>query len=451
MDVVWLARLQFSLTIMFHFLFPPISIGLGFLIFLLEAARWRTGRDVYRRASDFWLKIFAINFSVGVASGIVMEFQFGTNWAGYSRFVGDIFGAPLAAEGILAFFLESSFLGLLLFGRRRMSSTVRWFAAAMVSLGTVLSAFWILVANSWMQTPAGYRIESGRALLTDFRAAVLNPSTLPRVAHTLSSSLCMGAFVMAGVASWYVRRGRHPGVSRASLRLGVVAAFAGVLLVFLSGDRHARQVAHTQHAKFAAMEGVFSTEKGAPLILFALPPTQTGPRPGPEIVITSLTSKLAFGNFQAPVEGLKNFPTEDWPPVAVTFLAFHNMVIVANLIGFVALTGFVLLLARKLEGARWWQGLMIVSVPLPMIAIQLGWLTAEVGRQPWIVYGILRTKDGVSKVVGAPEILFSIILFSLLYACLGALWLFLILRAIRKGPEPATLPGVEEEARHAVA
>src|SRR5512135_961012 len=343
MDPVGLARLQFSLTVMFHFLFPPISIGLSLLLFLLETARWRTGRDVYRRASDFWIRIFAINFAVGVASGVVMEFQFGTNWAGYSRFVGDVFGAPLAAEVIFAFFLESGFLGLLVFGRRRISSFVRWLAAGMVSFGTALSAFWILVANSWMQTPAGYRLEGGRAVLADFRAAVFNASTMPRLLHTLSAALCMGAFVMAGVAAWYARRGRHPDFVRVCLRLGVVASLAGALAVFFTGDRHARQVAHTQHAKFAAMEGIYSTERGAPLILFSLPPTQKGPTPGPEIMVTNLTSFLAVGNFQAPIEGLKSFPIDEWPPVAPTFLAFHNMVIVANLIALVAIAGTFLL------------------------------------------------------------------------------------------------------------
>ncbi|HTR03251.1 MAG TPA: cytochrome ubiquinol oxidase subunit I [Thermoanaerobaculia bacterium] len=448
MDAVWLARLQFSLTVMFHFLFPPISIGLGFLVFLLETARWRTGRDVYRRASDFWLKLFAINFAVGVATGIVMEFEFGTNWAGYSRFVGDIFGAPLAAEGVFAFFLESGFLGLLLLGRKRISSFVRWFAAAMVSLGTVLSAFWILVANSWMQTPDGYRVEGGRALLTDFGAAVFNPSTLPRFAHTLSASLCMGAFLMAGICSWLYLKGRGSDAARVSLRLAVVAAFAGCAFVFVSGDRHARQVAHTQQAKFAAMEGLYSTQKGAPLILFSLPPTQQGPREGPEIVITNLTSALAFGNFQAPIRGLQDFPADQWPPVAVTFLSFHNMVIVGNLMALVALAGLVLLLARKLETARWWQRVAIAAVPLPMIAIQLGWTTAEVGRQPWIVYGLLRTKDAVSKVVAAPAILFSIILFSAIYLCLGGLWLFLLGREIAHGPDIGTRPDAAGEDRH---
>jgi cytochrome bd ubiquinol oxidase subunit I len=451
MDPVWLARLQFSLTIMFHFLFPPISIGLSALVFLLETARWRTGRDVYRRASDFWIRVFAINFSVGVATGVVMEFQFGTNWAGYSRFVGDVFGAPLAAEVIFAFFLESGFLGLLVFGRRRISSFVRWLASGFVALGTVLSAFWILVANSWMQTPAGYRIDGGRAVLTDIRAAFFNASTLPRFEHTISAALCMGAFVMAGVAAWWARRGLHPAVARVCLRLGVVAACAGALLAFFTGDRHARQVAHTQHAKFAAMEGIYSTERGAPLILFSLPPTQRGPRPGPEIAITQLTSFLAFGNFRAPIEGLESFPLDEWPPVAVTFLAFHNMVIVANLIALVAFAGLYLLVRGRLETSRRWQLLMIASVPLPMIAIQLGWLTAEVGRQPWIVYGVMRTAAGVSKVVRAPEILFSIVIFSAVYAVLGSLWLFLILREVRRGPEPASFPGAEAEARDAVA
>ena len=435
MDVVWLARLQFSLTVMFHFLFPPITIGLALLILVLETARWRTGRDVYRRASDFWLKLFATTFVIGVATGIVMEFEFGTNWATYSRFVGDIFGAPLAAEGVFAFFLESGFIGLLVLGRRRIGSFTRWFASLMVALGTTLSAFWILVANSWMQTPAGYRLEGGRAVLTSFAAAVLNPSTLPRFAHTLSASWACGAFVMAGIAAAYVRRGRGGDVARVSLRLGLVAAFAACVLSVVSGDRHARQVAHTQPAKFAAMEGLYSTQPGAPLILFSLPPTQEGRRNGPELVVTHLTSLLAFGNFEAPVRGLSEFPRADWPPVAVTFLAFHNMVIVGNLMLLVTLVGLVLMARGRLERSRTWLRLMTWAIVLPVIAIQLGWLAAEVGRQPWIVYGLLRTRDAVSRVVAAPAVLFSLVLFSLVYLALGALWLRLLQREIAHGPE----------------
>jgi cytochrome d ubiquinol oxidase subunit I len=435
MDVVDLARAQFGLTIMFHFLFPPISIGLGYLIFALETARWRTGRDVFRRASDFWLHLFAVTFVIGVATGIVMEFEFGTNWAGYSRFVGDIFGAPLAAEGVFAFFLESGFLGLLVLGRKRIGSFTRWFASGMVALGTTLSAFWILVANSWMQTPAGYRVEGGRALLTDFWGAVFNPSTLPRFAHTLAAAWCMGAFFMAGVSGWYFLRRRESDVARVSLRLGVVGMLIACLLSFITGDRHARQVARTQEAKFAAMEGIYSTEAGAPLILFSLPPTQLGPRAGPSIVVTQLTSALAFGNFESPVKGLREFPAGEWPPVAVTFLAFHNMVILGNLMLLVALISVFLLWRGKLESARGWLRVLVWSIFLPPLAIQLGWLTAEMGRQPWIVYGLMRTVDGVSRIVGAPSIVFSIAVFSLVYLVLGAFWVRLLLRGIQHGPE----------------
>ena len=449
MDVVWLARLQFSLTVMFHFLFPPISIGLAFLIFLLETARWRTGRDVYRRASDLWLKVFALTFVAGVASGIVMEFEFGTNWASFSRFAGDILGAPLAAEGVFAFFLESGFIGLLILGRRRISSFVRWLSSLMVALGTVLSAFWILAANSWMQTPAGYRLVAGRAELTDFWAAVFNLSTLPRLAHTIAAAWSMGAFLMAGLGAWYFLKGRGSDVARVSLRLGTVAALIACVLNFVTGDRHAKQVARTQEAKFAAMEGLYTTQRGAPMILFSLPPTQQARRAAPELLISNLTSWLAFGDFQAQVKGLHEFPRQDWPPVAVTFLSFHNMVIVGSLMLLLALIGLVLLWRGRLESARWWQRLMVWAIPLPMIAIQLGWLTAEVGRQPWVVYGVMRTRDAVSKVVGAPELLFSIVLFTILDVALGVLWLYLLRREIVHGPEEAEAR--EGEVRHAAA
>ncbi len=440
MDVVWLARVQFALTVMFHFLFPPISIGLAFLLAGLETARWRTGKDLYRRLSDFWLKVLAITFVVGVASGIVMEFQFGTNWASYSRFVGDIFGAPLAAEGVFAFFLESGFIGLLVFGRKRISSTTRWLASVLVALGTALSAFWILVANSWMQTPAGYRLVEGRAELVDFWAAVFNPSTLPRFAHTMASSFACGAFLMTGVAAWHLLKGRDDEAIRSTLRVGTVAALVTTLLVVFTGDRHAKQVAHTQEAKFAAMEGLYSTTLGAPMILFSLPPTQDGPREGPELSVTRLTSFLAFGNFRAPVKGLSAFPREDWPPVAVTFLSFHNMVVVGNAMLLLGLVGTFLVWRGTAERARWWLRAMMWGAPLPTIAIQLGWAAAEVGRQPWIVSGVLRTRDAVSRVVTAPELLFSIALFSVVYLLLGGLWLFLMREQIVRGPEAAAPP-----------
>ena len=435
MDAVFLARAQFALTAGFHFIFPPITMGLSLLIAIIETLRWRTGKEIWTKMSDFWLKIFAVNFVVGVASGIVMEFQFGTNWASYSRFVGDIFGAPLAAEGVLAFFLESGFLGLLLLGRRRISSTVRWISAVMVWFGSTLSGFWIIVANSWMQTPAGFRLANGRAELTDFWAAVFNPSTIQRYTHTIISSWVTAAFLMAGVAAWYILKGRTSEVARRSLKMGVVAAFVSTLLVFPTGDRHAKQVARTQEAKFAAMEGLYSTAEGAPLILFSLPPTQEGPRPGPELAVTQLTSFLAFGNFQHAVKGLREFPKEDWPPIAVTFLAFHNMVILGNLMLLLSFSGVLLLWRKREEASRKWLWLMVVAIPVPHLAMQMGWATAEVGRQPWIVYGVLRTRDAVSKIVRAPELLFSLALFSVIYLALFALWIALLKKEIVHGPE----------------
>jgi cytochrome d ubiquinol oxidase subunit I len=448
-DVVWLARIQFALTIMFHFLFPPITIGLAFLITLIETARWRTGKDLYRRMSDFWLKIFAVNFAIGVASGIVMEFQFGTNWASYSRFVGDIFGAPLAAEGVFAFFLESGFLGLLLLGRNRISSFVRWFAATMVWLGATLSAFWIIVANSWMQTPTAYHIVNGRAELTDFWAAVFNPSTLPRYFHTVSSAFVCGAFLMMGISAWFFLKGRGGDVARASLKLGTVVGLIGIVLVMGTGDRHAKQVARTQEAKFAAMEGLYSTTSGAPLVLFSLPPTQSGKAQGPELLVTNLTSFLAFGNFQAPVKGLEEFPREDWPPVAMTFLSFHNMVILGNVLLLQALIGCYLIWKKRIETSRRFHAMMFWTIPLPTIAIQLGWMAAEAGRQPWIVYGLMKTKDGVSKVVTAPEILTSIILFSIIYLLLGSVWMYLLRREVQHGPDQMALTTETEQIRAA--
>jgi len=327
MDPILLARAQFAMTVMFHFVFPSISIGLGLVVAILEVARWRTGREVYARASAFWTRIFALTFVVGVATGIVMEFEFGTNWSRYSAFVGDVFGAPLAAEAILAFFLESTFLGLLLFGGRRIGSGLRALAACLVAAGAALSGLWIIIANSWMQTPAGYEIQGNRAVLVDPLAALFNPSTLPRYSHTIASSWALAGFIVLSVGAWYILRGRGGDVARLSLRVGLLVAIVGTGAVLLSGDQSARQVAATQEAKFAAMQGLYTTTEGAPLVIWSLPPSQdpaAAPQ-GPEVLVTRLLSFLAFGSFSSAVTGLEAFPPEDWPPVAATFLAYHNM------------------------------------------------------------------------------------------------------------------------------
>lgn len=438
MDAVLLARLQFAVTIGFHFFFPPISIGLSWLIVIAETLGWKKNDRDYVRIGTFFGKILGLTFAVGVASGIVMEFQFGTNWAEYSKFVGDIFGAPLAAEGVFAFFLESGFLGLYLFGRGRVSRGVHWFSALMVAVGSTLSAFWIIVANSWQQTPAGFVIRNGRAELTSFAEAVFNPSTVVRTLHTVDAALIAGAFMMAGIAAYYLLQNREPVFARKSMRIALVFGLvASIVEVVPFGHEHARQVARTQPEKFAAIEGLYSTRTGAPLAVFGYPvdkpPTLKAP-----VEIPGLLSWLAFGDMNAPVKGLNEFPYDEVPPLWLTFVSFHNMVILGFY--FVLLTAVATIgMARgSLWNNRRLLKILLWSIPLPLIACQLGWIAAEVGRQPWIVYHLLKTTDAVSFTVTAGEILFSLILFSAIYCCLGALYVYLLVRKVKHGPEPAT-------------
>ncbi len=437
MDAVDLARVQFAFTVAFHFIFPAITIGLGFLVALAETVRWRRNDETWDRLARFWTRIFALTFAVGVATGVVMEFQFGTNWSRYSTFVGDIFGSPLAAEGIFAFFLESTFLGILLWGRDRISSRLRWFSAVMVSAGAALSGLWIIIANSWMQTPAGYEIQGDRAVLTDFLAAALNPSTLPRYFHTIAAALAVGAFVMAGIAAWYVLRGRHADIAQRSLKLGLAVALLASGGMFLTGDTHARQVANTQPVKFAAMNGLFETDDGVPMIIFAFPPSEDGPADLPELAIPNLLSLLTRFDANARIEGLEEYPRDVWPPVGATFTTYHLMVGLGTLMLLVMLLGVLAWWRGRLDRWRWLLVALVVATPAPLIAVQLGWATAEIGRQPWIVYGLMRTLDGVSPIVSAPEVLVSLLGFGVVYLVLAALWLFLVRRVILIGPAPA--------------
>ena len=437
MDAVLLARLQFALTVGFHFLFPPITIGLAWILVVVETLGWRKKEEVYVRMGKFFGKILGLTFAVGVATGIVMEFQFGTNWARYSAFVGDIFGAPLAAEGVFAFFLESGFLGLYLFGRGRVSRGVHWFAGLMVAVGATISAFWIIVANSWQQTPAGYIVQNGRAELTSFADAVFNPSTLVRYFHTVDAALVTGAFFVAGIAASLLLRNRDMELAKKGVRIAVLmGCVAAILEVVPSGHEHARQVARTQPEKFAAIEGLYTSQTGAPIVLFAYPMTKP-PELRASIEVPGMLSWLAFGDPSAPIQGINEFPPEDIPPLWLTFVSFHNMVILG--VYFVGIMG---LGTWKLVRGTLWSSRTLLkafvwSIPLPLIACQLGWIAAEVGRQPWIVYRLLRTSDAISTTVPAGEILFSIILFGLVYAALGALYVFLLVRKVRQGPEPA--------------
>lgn len=436
MDAVLLARLQFAMTVGFHYLFPPLTIGLAWLIAWMEWKHYKTGLDLWRRASRFWTKLFAISFAIGVATGITMEFQFGTNWANYSRYVGDIFGAPLAAEGVLAFFLESTFLGVVLFGEKRVSKRFYWFSTLMVAVGSTLSAFWIIVANSWQQTPAGFALENGRAVLTDFFAALFNPSTLPRYEHTIVGALITGAFFMMGLSAWLLLKKRHEDVARSSFKLALIAAAVAALAQLGTGHVHAVQVAKTQPAKLAAFEGLWETQANAPLLLFGWPDPQNERTD----FMIGLPGALSFGvgfDTATKVQGLKDFAPADRPPILMSFTTFHLMVGLGMFfIGF-TLLGLFLLWRGKLFDNTLYLRLAFLAVPLPFIANELGWIAAEVGRQPWIVYGLLRTQNAASPSVPAEQILISMIGFGLIYALLFGVWIFLLKHKLDAGPEAA--------------
>ena len=435
LDPVLLSRLQFAMTIGFHFIFPPVSIGLAWLLVIVEGLGWRRGDEVYVRMGKFFGRLLAVTFVMGVATGIVMEFQFGTNWAEYSKFVGDIIGVPLVAEGVFAFFLESAFLGVYLFGRNKLSNGVHWFSILMVAVGSTISAFWILVANSWMQTPAGYVIQNGRAELTNFFEAVFNPSTMIRFFHTVDAALITGAFVMAGVAAYLLLKNNGAEVAKKALKLSIIfGLIVSLLELFPFGHGHAVQVAQTQPEKLAAIEGLIDGQTNAPMILFGVP-SEDPLRLDYSIKIPGVLSWLAYGDTDAYVKGLNDFPPDEIPPFWLTFVSFHSMVALGQYFIAVMLIGAFLLYRKKLWNQRWYLKLLVFSIPLPIIACQLGWIAAEVGRQPWVVYKVMKTADAISLTVSAGEILFSIILFGLIYLFLGALYIFLVVREVKRGPE----------------
>jgi cytochrome d ubiquinol oxidase subunit I len=439
MDALFLSRLQFALTIGFHFLFPPLSIGLAWLLVCMEWKAWRKGDGDWARVSRFFAGILGLTFAVGVATGIVMEFQFGTNWARYSKFVGDVFGAPLAAEVLFAFFMESTFLGIYLFGGNRISSRARWFSVLMVALGATISAFWILAANSWQQTPAGFEVRNGRAELTSFGEAVFNPSSLRRFFHTIVGCLIAGSFLAGGISAHLLRKGRRDEGLRKTLNLSLVAGLLSSLAaLFVTGHFHAQQVARTQPEKFAAMEGLFRGGTRVPAVVFGVPADHP-PRLSLEVRAPALLSLMVHHDAEGYVPGMAELEKEGrpLPPFVITFLSFHAMVGLGMF--FIGLTslGVFLMWRRKLEKSGWFLRALVWSIPLPLAACQLGWILAEVGRQPWVVYRVLRTRDAFSANVSGGEVLFSIVGFGLIYLLLGALYLFILVRKARKGPEEA--------------
>jgi cytochrome d ubiquinol oxidase subunit I len=448
-DALDLARIQFALTISFHFVFPTITIGLSGIVAIVETLRWWTRNDVYDRLAVFLTRLFAVTFVTGVVSGIVMEFQFGTNWSAFSGFVGDIFGAPLAAEAIFAFFIESTFLGLLIFGRSRLSSTARWLSACMVAFGTLFSAFWILVAGSWMHTPAGYECypdpaicsTATKVVLVDFAAAVFNPSFIPRFLHTVAACYVAGAFFVLGISAYYLLRGRHLDVAGVSLRLALVLAFLGSGAMFATGDMQIREVAEYQPLKFAAMEGLFETQRGADLTIYGLPPSQHGPN-DLKIAIPDGLSVLMSLDPNAEVKGLDQQPDRSlWPPVSAVFFGFHTMVGIGSLMLLLMTLGVFFWWRRSLEKRRWWLWLAVLAIPLPVAAVELGWMVTEMGRQPWIIQGLLMTSQGVSPGVPASDVAISLAGIVALYALLFGLWLYTLRKEIVRGPAEA--PGAQ--------
>jgi cytochrome d ubiquinol oxidase subunit I len=452
MDVLTLSRLQFAFTVMFHYLFPPLTIGMGVVLVYLEGRYLWTKDPLYETAARFWTKIFGLNFAMGVVTGIVMEFEFGTNWAVYSRYVGDVFGSALAAEGIFAFFLESGFLALLLFGWDRVGPKMHFFSTVMVALGSVFSSVWITVANSWQQTPAGHVLREHvvnqrtflRAEIVDFWAMVFNPSSLQRLVHVWIGAVIMGTFFVMSISAWYLLRNKHVEFARRSFAGALALATIASLAQFLSGDFSSKIVARYQPAKLAAMEGLFTTQPAAPLSLVGWPDEQRQELKY-DVSLPGMLSWLIHGDTQKTVPGLDVLaPQWGTPPVWLTFQAYHLMVAIGTLFILSTLYASWLRLRGNLFQKRWLLWFFVLAIVPAVLANQLGWVTAEVGRQPWIVYptmvdgqpvGGLRTAAALSEVVVAEQVLGSIIMFAVLYGVLFLLWIIILNQKIQHGPE----------------
>ena len=453
MDVEILSRIQFAFTIAFHYIYPPLSIGLGVLLVIMEGMYLKTKNKLYERMTKFWVKVFALTFALGVASGIVMEFEFGTNWSTYSRFVGDVFGSALAAEGIFAFFLESGFLAVLVFGWDKVSPKVHFLSTIMVSLGSMLSAVWIVVANSWQQTPAGYHIVGegihARAEITDFWAMVFNPSSMERLSHVLSGAWLAGAFLVLSVSAYYLLKNKHIKFAKASFKIALGLALFASLFQLFTGHQSAIGISKTQPAKLAAFEAHYDSSAVGDLYLFGWVNDEEQ-KVNFGMKIPGMLSFLLYGDATKNVTGLNAFKPEDRPPVNIVFQSYHLMVVIGFGLIALSLLGLFFFWRKTLFEKKWLLWIFVFSVLGPQIANQIGWVSAEVGRQPWIVYGLMRTSEGLSKVVEANQVVFSLVLFTFIYFLLFVLFLFLLNQKIQHGPEqPEEIP-TEYEHQKAV-
>ncbi|MGP8251364.1 MAG: cytochrome ubiquinol oxidase subunit I [Terracidiphilus sp.] len=430
-------RLHFAFTVTFHYLFPQLTMGLGLLIVAIKTVALRTGDANWDRAARFWGRIFAINFVFGVVTGIPMEFQFGTNWARFSRLSGGVIGQPLAMEGVFSFFLESAFLGLFLYGEKRLSKTMHWFSAVMVWLGSWISGFFIIVTDAWMQHPVAYaRMPDGHFEVLSFWQLLLNPWGLLQYMHNMTGAVVTGSFVMAAVGAFYLLEGRRREYAEIFLKVGVIAgAISTVAIIFPTGDLSGKYVARYQPAAIAAMEGLFKTEIGAPIVLMGQPNEETQKIDNP-LVVNDVLSFLIYGTTKAEVKGLDQFPRDQWPTaLPLLYYSYHIMAGLGTWFVLLMLVCALLLWRGKLSHARWALWALLLSFPLPYIANTAGWLTAELGRQPWLIYGLMRTSEGYSDMVSAGNGLFTLLGFMGMYTLLGLLFTVLIYREIANGPE----------------
>jgi len=441
MDALMLSRLQFAVATFFHFIFVPLTLGLSILIAIMETIYVRTGDEDYRRMARFWGRLFIINFAIGVVTGLTLEFQFGTNWSRYSSYVGDIFGSLLAIEATLAFFLESTFLAVWIFGWNRLSPRVHCLSIWLVALASNLSALWILIANSWMQHPVGYTIRGGRAELTDFLAIVTQPFAIQQFFHTVSGAYILAGFFVMGISAYHLLRRQHLAFFTKSFRMALTFALIFSLAEIVQGHIHGGEVAKIQPTKLAAMESHWESQTGAPMWLFLIPDEKNERNLVELGRIPGALSMLAYHSFQAPVKGLKDFPKDERPPVTLTFVAFRTMVGLGFL--FALLTVVAWFKRNKLLESPGFLKVMLYAIPLPYIALQAGWIVTEVGRQPWIVYGLMKTRDAVSP-IAASQVGVSLGAFILVYSLLGAAAFYLMIRYARLGPQPLPAAAGEE-------
>jgi len=436
-DALVVSRLQFAFTVTYHYLFPMLTMGLALLIFALKSIYMRSGNELYNKSARFWAKIFAVTFVMGVVTGIPLEFQFGTNWAAFSRFAGDIIAHTLAMEGAFAFFLESAFVGLFLFGEHRFGQRVHWFSSLMVFLGTWASGYFIITTNAWVQHPVGYKtLENGNIELDNYWAVLLNSWTFAQYAHNMGGAVVCGAFVMAGLGAFYVLGRRNEEYGRVFLKVGITAGvIASLWMLFPSGHFSSDQVAKHQPVSLAAMEGLFRSERQAGIVLVGQPDIENKSIENP-IVVPRALSYLVYQNWNAEVKGLDAFPKKDWPQnIPLLYYSYHVMVGLGTIFISIMVVAAFLLWRGLLYRARWMLWILMLAMPFPFIANTAGWFTAELGRQPWLAYGIFRTSEGVSPLVSSGSVLFTLIGFAGMYLIMGLLYIVLMVREVAHGPE----------------